>query len=69
MNEPRLALWVYRMFLRFYPAQFRQDYEREVVSTFRREWGWQRDRLSAWLFLFRACCSIVWNPPENTSIC
>jgi len=63
MNEPRLALWVYRLFLRFYPAQFRQDYEREVVSTFRREWEWQHDGLSAWLYLVRACCSIVWNAP------
>ena len=35
MTEPRFALWVYRMFLRLYPAQFRHDYEREVMSTFR----------------------------------
>jgi putative ABC transport system permease protein len=63
MNEPRLALRVYRIFLRLYPAQFRQDYEREVVSTFRREWGWQRGRPSACLYLLRACFSIVWNAP------
>jgi hypothetical protein len=48
MQEPRLALWVYRMLLRLYPAQFRQDYEREVVSAFRRQWEWQaRDGSSA----------------------
>src|SRR5215472_7066806 len=63
MNEPRLAHWVYKTFLRLYPAQFRQDYEREVVSAFRREWGWQRSRVSAWLYFLRACFSIVWNAP------
>src|ERR1044072_4211474 len=63
MNELRLALWVYGVVLRLYPAQFRQDYEREVVSTFRREWGWQRSRVSAWLYFFRACFSIVWYAP------
>ena len=42
MNEPRLALRVYRLLLRLYPVQFRQDYEREVLSTFRRKWEWQR---------------------------
>src|SRR5690349_2262737 len=65
MNEPRLALSVYRMFLRLYPAQFRQDYEREVVSAFRREWACRRGRVSAWLYFVRACFSIVWNAPEE----
>src|SRR5690349_18493495 len=63
MTEPLLALWVYRMFLRLYPAQFRQDYEREVVSVFRSQWGWQRGRAGAWLYFFQACLSIVWNAP------
>lgn len=63
MKEPRLALWVYRMLLWLYPAQFRQDYEREVVSVFRRQWGWQRGRAGTWLYFFEACLSIVWNAP------
>src|SRR5207302_4893531 len=63
MNEPRLALWVHRRLLRLYPAQFRQDYEREVVSAFRRQWEWQRGPAGAWLYFLQACLSIVWNAP------
>ncbi|HLJ45550.1 MAG TPA: ABC transporter permease [Bryobacteraceae bacterium] len=63
MKEPRVALWVYRMLLRLYPAQFRRDYEREVVSLFRRQWGWQRSLAGAWLYFFQTCFSIVWNAP------
>lgn len=63
MTEPRLALWVYRMLLRLYPAQFRQDYEREVVSVFRRQLGWQRGGAGAWLYFVQACLSIMWNAP------
>jgi len=63
MNEPRLALWVHRRLLRLYPAQFRQDYEREVVSVFRRQWERQPGAVWAWLFFLKACVSIVWNAP------
>src|SRR6185369_8548596 len=63
MNEPRLALRVYRMVLRLYPAQFRQDYETEVISAFRRQWAWQPRAAGAWLFFLKACVSIVWNAP------
>jgi putative ABC transport system permease protein len=63
MKEPRLALWVYGMLLRLYPAQFRQDYEREVVSAFRRQWEWQRGPAGARLYFLQACLSIVWNAP------
>jgi predicted permease len=51
------------MLLRLYPAQFRQDYEREVVSAFRRQWEWQRGPAGAWLYFLQACLSIVWNTP------
>ena len=63
MNEPRLALWVHRRLLRLYPAQFRQDYESEVVSLFRRQWERQPGAVWAWLFFLKACVSIVWNAP------
>jgi putative ABC transport system permease protein len=63
MNEPRIALRVYRMLLRLYPAQFRQDYEPEVISAFRRQWAWQPGLAGAWLFFLKACVSIVWNAP------
>ena len=46
-----------------YPAQFRQDYEREVVSVFRRQWERQPGAVWAWLFFLKACVSIVWNAP------
>jgi predicted permease len=65
MNEPRLALRVYRMVLRLYPAQFRQDYEPEVISAFRRQWAWQPWLAGAWLFFLKACVSIVWNAPRE----
>ena len=54
MPEPRLALRVYRLLLRLYPAQFRQDYEREIVLVFRREWAWQRSRAAALLYFATA---------------
>src|SRR5690242_8883426 len=63
MQEPRLALWIYRTLLRLYPAQFRQDYEQEVVSAFRRQWEWQRGPHGAFLCFLRACLSILWNAP------
>ncbi len=63
MKELRLTLWVYRMLLRLYPAQFRQDYECEVVSAFRRQWEWQRGPTGAWLSFLQASLSIVWNAP------
>src|SRR6185503_13951848 len=63
MNEPRLALRVYRMVLRLYPAQFRQDYEPEVISAFRRQWAWQPGLAGRWLFFLKACVSTVWNAP------
>src|SRR6476646_7199220 len=63
MQEPRLALRVYKMLLRLYPAQFRQDYEREVVSAFRRQWEWHRGPVGALLYCLRACLSIAWNAP------
>src|SRR5207248_11370054 len=63
MNEPRLALWVHRRLLRLYPAQFRQDYEREVVSVFRRQWERQPGAVWTWPFFLKGCVSMVWNAP------
>jgi hypothetical protein len=37
MPQPRVALRVYRLLLRLYPAQFREDYEREILLVFCRE--------------------------------
>jgi len=39
MKESRIALWLYRALLRLYPAQFRHEFEIEVMSAFRREWS------------------------------
>jgi predicted permease len=63
MQVPRIALWIYRSLLRLYPAQFRQDYEAEVVSAFRHQWEWQRGPAGAWLYFLQACLSIAWNAP------
>lgn len=65
MPEPRLALRVYRLLLRLYPAQFRQDYEREILLVFRREWVWQRSPAAALLYFATAGTSILLNAPKE----
>ena len=35
MTRPTLAERLYRLLLRFYPAEFRDDYEREMILAFR----------------------------------
>src|SRR5205807_8806701 len=63
MTEPRLARWVHRRLLRLYPAQFRQDYEREVVSVLRRQLERQPGAVWTWLFFLDVCVSTVWYAP------
>src|SRR4051794_36796826 len=65
MPEPRLALRVYRLLLRLYPAQFRDDYESEIVLVFRREWVWQRSRAAALWSLATAGTAILLNAPKE----
>ena len=65
MAEPCLALRVYRLLLRLYPAQFRQDYEREILLTFRREWVWQRSRVAVLLYFVTAVTAIFLNAPKE----
>ncbi len=37
---------------KLYPAQFREDYEREVLFIFRREWSGRSGRVAAlWYFI------------------
>ncbi len=59
----RPAVRIYRTLLRLYPAQFRQDYERDMVSLFRRQWEWQGSNAGVWLYFVRACFSIFRNAP------
>jgi putative ABC transport system permease protein len=65
MPEPRLALRVYRLLLRLYPAQFRQDYEREILLVFSRQWVWQRSRAGALFYFATAATAILLNAPKE----
>src|SRR5690349_5545365 len=65
MADPRFALRLYRLLLRLYPAQFRQDYESEILHTFRREWQWQRGHASALLYFITAATGILLNAPKE----
>ena len=66
MKESNLAQSLYRLFLRVYPAQFREDYETEVMLVFRREWGNQPGRAAAlWYFLTVATAVLIDAPREH----
>jgi putative ABC transport system permease protein len=65
MPEPRLALRLYRLLLRLYPAQFRQDYEHEILLVFRREWAWQRSRGAAVFYFATVATALLCNAPKE----
>jgi putative ABC transport system permease protein len=65
MPQPRLALHVYRLLLRLYPAQFRQDYEREILLVFSRQWAWQRGRPATFLYFATASAAVLFNAPRE----
>lgn len=66
MKESRVALLLYRLLLRLYPAQFREDYETEVMLVFRREWGNQPSRAAAlWYFITVATAVLIDAPREH----
>jgi putative ABC transport system permease protein len=66
MKESRTALFLYRLFLRLYPAQFREDYETEVMLVFRREWGNQPSLSAAlWFFITVVTALLIDAPREH----
>ena len=66
MKESRIALVLYRLLLRLYPAQFREDYESEVMLVFRRDWCNQRSRAAAlWYFITVATAVLSDAPREH----
>jgi putative ABC transport system permease protein len=66
MKESHLTPSLYRLLLRLYPAQFREDYETEVMLVFRREWGNQPGRAAAlWYFLTVATAVLIDAPREH----
>src|SRR5215472_3432313 len=69
MNEPRVALSLYRLFLRLYPAQFRDEYEAEVMLVFRREWSNQPSRAAAlWYFIMVTTALLIDAPREHLAM-
>jgi len=69
MREPVVALWLYRWLLKLYPAQFREDYECEVLSVFAREWSIQPGRAAAlWYFITIATAVLIDAPREHLAL-
>src|SRR5882724_3929248 len=66
MEKPQIALSLYRLLLRLYPLQFREDYESEVMLVFRREWSNQSNRAAAlWYFITIATALLIDAPKEH----
>jgi putative ABC transport system permease protein len=66
MKNSRIAFALYRLLLRLYPAQFRDDYETEVMLVFRREWSNQPSRPAAlWYFITVATSVLIDAPREH----
>ena len=70
MHDPRFALFLYRLLLRLYPAQFREEYEREVLFIFRREWSGRSGRVAApsWYFITVATAVLRDAPREHVDV-
>lgn len=66
MRESRIVLALYRFLLRLYPAQFRDDYEPEVLAVFHREWSNQPNpAAAAWYFITIATALLIDAPKEH----
>src|SRR5437870_2983725 len=65
MHVPHRTLAFYRLLLRLYPAQFRQDFEREILLVFQNEWSWQRSLAGRAAFLLSAAAAIFVNAPKE----
>src|SRR5580658_7244437 len=65
MAEQERSLGIYRLLLRFYPAQFRQEYEREILLTYRNEWRRERGVAGSFAYLVVAVTGILCNAPKE----
>jgi hypothetical protein len=65
MPESQFAIVVYRLLLRLYPSQFRQDYEREIMLVFRRELAWQHGRAATFWYFATVSTAILFNAPRE----
>jgi len=63
MPDPVHSLRLYRALLRLYPAQFLQEYEREILLTFRTEWLRESNAAGRWFYFVRAASAILFNSP------
>lgn len=60
--------WSYRIYsalLQLYPAQFRREYERETLLTYRNEWLRERSLIGRWAYFAMAATAILWNAPRE----
>jgi putative ABC transport system permease protein len=63
MAQSEGSLRAYRLLLRLYPAQFRQEYEREIVLAFRNEWQRETSAAGRLLYFLVAMAGILANAP------
>src|SRR5690348_11482785 len=61
--SPPGSLRAYRLLLRLYPAQFRQEYEREIVLTFCNEWERETSVAGRFLYFLLAAAGILVSAP------
>src|SRR3569833_3013456 len=65
MKESRIALSLYRLLLRLYPAQFQEDYQHEVMLVFRHEWRKQPSRAAATWYFFTVATALLIDAPKE----
>jgi len=65
MRESGIALRLYRLLLKLYPAQFREDYEREVLAIFAREWSRQPGPAAALGYFITVATAVLTDAPKE----
>ena len=65
MAEHAWSFRAYRRLLRLYPAQFRQDYEREILLTYRSQWQRERSPGGRLACFVLAAAGVLCNAPQE----
>ena len=65
MKDSRVALWLYRLLLHLYPAQFREDYKAEVMLVFQREWSNQPSRPATLWYFITVTTAVLMDAPRE----
>ena len=63
MARTKARLRAYRAPLRLHPAQFREEYEGEILPAYRNERGREIGPFGPWAYFARAAGGVAWNAP------